>query len=141
MLVSYSRCYGIGKLCNWYCSLLYRSTLTRNRYLLAHGTQLYVPRVHSTVRGAMVGVMLAGVTSPSRSSPGLVEEEDAGRFGESSHDVGGIAWRISLATESGPSGALPRDPATCVLWCTIALGALVRGTPMDHVGVAPNMSS
>ena len=114
-------------------------------------------RTHSTVRGAMVGVMLAGASMQNQCHPrarapllshpssGLVEK-DAGSgirqaVGESNDDVGGSDWSNALAAEKGPSGALPRDPATCVLWCAIALGALVRGIPLDHVGVAPRMSS
>lgn len=108
---------------------------------LRHAT-LRLTHLSSAVRGAMVGVMLAGTspqshqyttraTSPLRSSPGLVEE-DADSVNSS---VGDSAWRIALAAVRG-SGALPRDPSTCVLWCAIALGALVRGVPLDHVGAA-----
>ncbi len=31
--------------------------------------------------------------------------------------------------------ALPRNARTCILWCAIALGALVRGCPSADVGV------
>eukprot|EP00752_Nemacystus_decipiens_P002827 g2635.t1 len=94
----------------------------------------------STVRGAIVDVMLAGASRqhqhhpgpslPARSSAGLVED-DAGAVGKNTDDVGDGAWSNALAFGSG-SGVLPRGPATCALWCAIALGALVRGTPLDH---------
>ena len=97
----------------------------------------------------MVGVMLAGGVSkkhqcnpgaPSapRVLPGIVGEGAGGgvrqAVGESSDEIGDSAWSSALAAENGP-GALPRDPSTCALWCAIALGALVRGFPLDHVGV------
>ena len=73
---------------------------------------------------------------PSHSPPGLVgEDADGGvrqAVGESSNAIGSSGWSNALAAEHG-SGALPRDPSTCVLWCAIALGALVRGIPLDHV--------
>lgn len=105
-------------------------------------------RAHSTVRGAMVGIMLAGASLQHQDHPGapsapqLLPElvgEDAGGVRqagcESSNDVvGDSAWSNALTAESAPA-ALPRDPSTCALWCAIALGALVRGAPLEHVRV------
>lgn len=106
------------------------------------------PRVHSTVRGAMVGVMLAGASlrhqlhagapSAPQPPPALVEGIAGGvrhGIGGNSHDVDDGGWSSALAAEN-ESGALPRDTSTCVLWCATALGALVRGVPLDHVGVS-----
>lgn len=31
-------------------------------------------------------------------------------------------------------GTLPHDPSMCLLWCAVALGALVRGCPLENVG-------
>lgn len=94
----------------------------------------------------MVGVMLAGASPQQHHQPGALSRshlppalvgEGAGSVrravGESSHTVGGSGWSNALATGNGP-GALPRDASTCGLWCAIALGALVRGFPLDHVG-------
>ena len=104
-----------------------------------------LPRAYSIVRGAMVSVLLAGASLqhhhhprtplPSPSSPGLVEEDIGGvrhAVDGSSDATDDSAWSSALGAESG-SGVLPRDPSTCVLWCAIALGALVRGVPLDHV--------
>eukprot|EP00752_Nemacystus_decipiens_P002826 g2634.t1 len=95
----------------------------------------------STVRGAMVGVMLAGgwpphnyhSTAPAMSLVG--EEAGAVRqaVGGSNDVTGDSTWSSALAAGSGP-GAPPRDQSTCALWCAIALGALVRGSPLDQVG-------
>ena len=75
---------------------------------------------------------------PSHSPPGLVGEDADGGLrqavAESSDRMDGSGdWSNALAAENGP-GVLPRDASSCVLWCAIALGALVRGTPLDHVG-------
>lgn len=104
------------------------------------------PPAYSTVRGGMMGVMLAGASrqyqyhpgapSPSHISSGLVGEDAAGvrqATGKRSCADGGSVWSNALAAGPG-SGALPRNTSTCSLWCAIALGALVRGMPMDHVG-------
>lgn len=106
--------------------------------------------VHSTVRGAMVEVMIAGASleqhhpralSSSHSLSGLVEEDSAGggavqqpvagssSSSSSSDDICLSGWSNALAAENGP-----RDPSTCILWGVIALGALVRGCPVDYVG-------
>lgn len=100
------------------------------------------PPACSTVRGAIVGVMLTsaspqhqhhpGAPLPSRPRLGFVGGDD-GDTGEGSSGTGGSRWSNALAAKSGPV-ALPRDSPTCVLWCAIALGALVRGFPLDHVG-------
>lgn len=100
---------------------------------------------NSAVRGAMVGVMLAGASlhhhrhpgapAPSYSAPRLVGEGNGGvqqAVGESKNASDG-GWGTALAAEAGPA-KMPRDASTCILWCSIALGALVRGCPVDHVG-------
>lgn len=101
----------------------------------------------------MVEVMLAGASAQhgrrreapwaSDPSPGLVEEDAGGvraGVGEVFDYVRDSGWSSALAAENGP-GALPRDPSTCALWCAIAPGALVRGVPLDHVGVIHHVVS
>lgn len=51
-------------------------------------------------------------------------------LGDKQQQTGGC-W--SAAVTAG-SAALPRDASTCILWCAIALGALVRGRPLSQVG-------
>lgn len=41
---------------------------------------------------------------------------------------GGVSWSGILIGQD-----LPSEPATCMLYCAIALGALVRGQPLEHV--------
>lgn len=47
--------------------------------------------------------------------------------------MGGSDWSNALAVGHG-SEELPRDPATYALWCAIAIGALLKGSPLEHVG-------
>lgn len=55
-------------------------------------------------------------------------------FGEiSTKKDGRSCWSDALVGEGG-TPRLPRDSSTCILWCAIALGALVRGHPMAQVG-------
>lgn len=42
-------------------------------------------------------------------------------------------WSEAVVAAGG--GKLPSDASTCLLWCAIALGALVRGCPLTDVGV------
>lgn len=105
----------------------------------------------SIVRDAMVSIMLAGgspqyrnhsgASSPFQPSPlheqGLVGEDSddtrQGVFGEMSAKVDEGCWSNALAADRG-SQILPRDSSTCILWCAVALGALVRGRPVAQVG-------
>ncbi|CAM9578249.1 unnamed protein product [Ectocarpus sp. 4 AP-2014] len=96
----------------------------------------------SIVRGAMVSVMRAnnvlnqqGATTPARPPPApaggwLIEEDDTEEAPVSSVRTEEACWRNAVTTEDA---ALPRDASTCILWCAIALGALVRGYPLPHV--------
>lgn len=110
------------------------------------------PPTRSAVRGAMVSIMLAAgsrrLEAPAPSSApgsseysstrpaeygGVPERSGPPRAGE------GGRWSEAVTAENG--GALPRDARTCILWCAIALGALVRGCPFSIVGVASLPSS
>lgn len=37
------------------------------------------------------------------------------------------------STRTTDDGHVPMDPSTCTFWCTVALGALVRGQPLESV--------
>eukprot|EP00903_Cladosiphon_okamuranus_P008652 g8295.t1 len=108
----------------------------------------------STVRDAMVRIMLAGestqhphhchhhdkVGAPFQSSPircreRVREGKDArhSAFGEMSTNVEVAYQSNALAAELG-TGVLPRDSSTCMMWCAVALGALVRGHPLPKAG-------
>eukprot|EP00752_Nemacystus_decipiens_P006693 g6017.t3 len=118
---------------------------------------------HSTVRDAMVRIMLAGRSAncahqghrhnrarlPFRALPigrqgrkGFEQElggegfEGAGQtaFGEINTNVHGGYQSKALAAARGTRVVLPCDSSTCILWCAIALGALVRGHPLSEVG-------
>ncbi|CAB1118852.1 unnamed protein product [Ectocarpus sp. CCAP 1310/34] len=78
----------------------------------------------STVRNAMVEVMMrqCGGQAYSRTGgsgmEGLAEDEEKGWCGG-----GALARRHTL----------PDHPAKCMMWCAIALGALMRGVPVERV--------
>ena len=97
----------------------------------------YAYSLNRVVRDAMISVMLA--TTPSCKSlvswrlppEGAEEETDVG---DSNCQVEG---RWSKAVTAG-GAVLPRTTSTCLMWCAIALGALVRGIPLTHVGGLPS---
>ncbi|CAN0339839.1 unnamed protein product, partial [Ectocarpus fasciculatus] len=76
----------------------------------------------STVRNAMVEVMMrqcggqAYFGNSGSGMEGLAEDEKMG-------------WGGALARRD----PLPDHPAKCMMWCAIALGALMRGIPVEHV--------
>lgn len=109
---------------------------------------LLLPR--STIRGAMVNIMLAG-GSPQHSlhhhsarpllfqpsstwcEHGFVDTtQDC--FGDISAKKEASDWSDAPPAAGGGTPRLPRDSSTCILWCAIALGALVRGHPIPQVG-------
>ena len=65
----------------------------------------------------------------------LVSEDFGGARQTSFGEIGtsGSCWNNVLAAEGGVD-TIPRDSSTCILWCAVALGALVRGHPLARVG-------
>jgi len=96
----------------------------------------HVSSVTRVIRDAMVNVMLA--TTPQCGAllatpplhTGGVEESDVA---DGNCEVEGRWSKAVLATNA----VLPRTTSTCMMWCAIALGAIVRGTPLNHVGGLP----
>ncbi|CAM9198085.1 unnamed protein product, partial [Hapterophycus canaliculatus] len=95
----------------------------------------------STVRSAMVSVMRASVPgrrraaprSPSaRGAPGdnRLSGGDSPKAPGSRGDEKEGCWKEAFMARGAE---LPYNSSTCVLWCAIALGALVRGCPFAHV--------
>ena len=74
--------------------------------------------IASHVRESMVKMMSALQRSGG-------DGDQQGRFDEM---VEGANW--SKASEGHQ---LPMNPATCTFWCAIALGALVKGRPIESV--------
>ncbi|CBJ48518.1 conserved unknown protein [Ectocarpus siliculosus] len=78
----------------------------------------------STVRNAMVEVMMRQCGGQAYSGTGgsgmegLAEDEE-----KDWHGGGALARRHTL----------PDHPAKCMMWCAIALGALMRGISVEHV--------
>ena len=105
-----------------------------------HCVQSAHHRAHSVcrvIRDAMVSVMFATIPSRNAVLPPPPPPTEAVERGS---DVIGsncqVEGRWSKAAHAG-SATLPRTTSTCLLWCAIALGALVRGSPLTHVGGHP----
>lgn len=56
-------------------------------------------------------------------------------FGGDSGTVGRLdaIFRKGEVCSALGGGELPIGPSTCVFWCAVALGALVRGNPIESV--------
>lgn len=92
-------------------------------------------RTHSTVRTAMVSLMLAAGPEVGEVEPPPLAQA----FEGASYLVEGVGqpkrgWHEAEPAEGGRTR--PRDASTCLLWSAIALGALVRGCPLEKVGAA-----
>lgn len=84
---------------------------------------LLPPAFVSHIRESMVKIM---VGTDTRHPPAFGDDRGQRPLGD------GTAEGVEFRTESGGRG-LPMDPSTCVFWCAIALGALVRGSPFETV--------
>ncbi len=91
----------------------------------------------------MMSIMLADQLQPAQAAQtklpahvegqeheGMLVEDGSQQATESGSQASG-RWSEAVATGER---ALPRNASTCLLWCAIALGALVRGCPLSHVG-------
>lgn len=88
--------------------------------------------MHSIVRTAMVSVMLAaaGPEVGEVGSPPFAQVSEGANY-LVDRPRPQRCWREA---ELAGDGARPCDASTCLLWCAIALGALVRGCPLKDVG-------
>ena len=76
----------------------------------------------SDIRGAMVKIMLAPA-SRRQAAFGI----GGGGAGQPS--------AVAIGNAFGGGKELPMDPSTCMFWCAVALGALVKGSPVESVRV------
>lgn len=65
-------------------------------------------------------------TAPARQAGDGRDTQSLGTAGEEQ----GCRGKAPKAEAQSP----PQDSSTCQLWCAMALGALARGRPLDHVG-------
>ncbi|CBJ29983.1 hypothetical protein Esi_0170_0014 [Ectocarpus siliculosus] len=77
----------------------------------------------SHIRGAMVSMMTRATASRRHHSP--CETPAPGR-------LDAIGTGDGIGTFLGGT-QLPMDPSTCIFWCAVALGALVKGNPLESV--------
>ncbi|CAM9641591.1 unnamed protein product [Ectocarpus sp. 4 AP-2014] len=90
----------------------------------------------STVRNAMVAVLTGAVASRQCRT-----QDFFGNGGSEKKSGAQVGIRLAEGEEKGCSGGgalarrdiLPDNPAMCMLWCAIALGALMRGMPVENV--------
>lgn len=93
----------------------------------------------SIVRHAMVEIMMEAVAPrqnfqnryPSFGNGGLA-------MGEEAPEGAAVGTRLAEGEEEGWGRTLfcrdvPDNPAKCMMWCAIALGALMRGSPVEFV--------
>ncbi|CAM9264800.1 unnamed protein product [Ectocarpus sp. 8 AP-2014] len=93
------------------------------------GRSLLPPQKHprnrdNTVRNAMVEVMMRQCGGQAYSGTG-----GSGMEGLAEDEKKGWSRSGALARRH----TLPDHPAKCMMWCAIALGALMRGIPVEHV--------
>ena len=101
------------------CSLTHGSPTTEIVISWPHICFLFT----SSIRESMVKIMLT-------SDPRQVL-----RFGDDRDEISQLdAVPVGVDVLSALNGkSLPMDPSTCVFWCAVALGALVRGSPFKTV--------
>lgn len=101
---------------------------------------LRLPAPNSHIRRAMVSVMFASARRRRREVP----DDEIGSNDQELELIGAQRPAVSLGRmrhreEAGEVGLAAvhgfasTDPAVCMMWCAIALGALLRGQPMEHV--------
>ncbi|CAN0495149.1 unnamed protein product [Ectocarpus sp. 12 AP-2014] len=81
------------------------------------------PTTQSHIRGAMVSLMTRATASRRHHSP--CDSPAPGR----PYAIGTGDGNGTLLGET----QLPMDPSTCIFWCAVALGALVKGSPLESV--------
>lgn len=77
----------------------------------------------------MVKILLGTVQPPENETVCGKAGSCGGRGGgDVSQDDGQWGWEQALAHQDGA-----KDPSKCILWCAIALGALVQGCSLEFV--------
>lgn len=91
----------------------------------------------STIRRAMVETMMEAV--------GPLQQHEKTHCGNSMSAIGGDSYQgagpETLLAEGGEKSChdasvlrdVPNHPARCIMWCAIALGSLMRGSPVKNV--------
>ncbi|CAM9748894.1 unnamed protein product [Scytosiphon promiscuus] len=96
----------------------------------------------SHIRQAMVEILRAAATPGGRSQ--LEPQHNQGRFGNGDsmirahHGGVGMGGFAAESEETGWGGSSAHavaaaSPATCMMWCAVALGSLVKGAPVENV--------
>lgn len=103
------------------------------RRLPTLGSNAHTLKILSAVRTAMVSLMRADVPEEfgAITSPPVHVAEGEPYCLVESNDLPEGCW--SKAVPAGDGQLLPGS-STCLLWCAVALGALVRGCPLTNVG-------
>lgn len=98
-----------------------------------------VSLVCSTVRSAIIEVMMGAVPPPQRYKHEREHHGNGGlAMGGEAYQGAAVGNRLTGGEEERWSGAsvgrgVPDNPAKCIMWCAIALGALMRGSPVEFV--------
>lgn len=86
-------------------------------------TLLLICLLFSHIRETLVKIMASPATRQSSGSMYHMDER---------YQVDTIAAKDGLRNASGGK-ILPMDPSTCIFWCAVAVGALVKGSPVELV--------
>ena len=118
-----------------------RKPLAKTSQQTAHYPARNIARVFppsptiSQIRETMVKMM---------ARPAEIGQPLGGVWHDCSDAAGGapdaIATGGNLSTAPGGK-QLPVDPPTCIFWCAVALGALVKGYPLESVRSSPRCTS
>lgn len=83
----------------------------------------------------MVEIMMAAVAPRHQfQHKGASFGNDGLAMGEEAYRGGGAGTRLAEGEEQGWGvGDNPDNPAKCIMWCAIALGALMGGSPVEIV--------
>lgn len=91
----------------------------------------------STIRRAMVEIMMEAA-GPLKQYENKHRGNSGSAVGGDSYQGAGAGTLLAEGQDKGWDDAsvlrdVPNNPAKCIMWCAIALGALMRGSPVKNV--------
>lgn len=96
---------------------------------------------NSTIRQAMVGIMLDTTLQHERRHHQV--QPDLGEDNALARNAGRVVERTREGVRRAATGnrTSSESSSTCLMWCAIALGALVRGAPNEYVSLESPLST
>lgn len=97
--------------------------------MLAPHRPLY--RLHSNVRKAIVQLMTAPISTPRQRQQPPIPGCRSASFDVPKRGVAALPAKDVVEPNREARGDV--DASTCMFWCAVAIGALVRGRPVDSL--------